>query len=382
MKEIDDLLNAHASDKHSQNGYGPIYHALFKHLRDKPIALLEIGIGTVIQGAYCSMYGHDLPGYRPGASLRAWRDYFTYGSIYGIDVQPDTMIAAEPRITTALCDTTNADAVRSYVSRSMGFDIIIDDGAHIPWMQLATLRNFFPALRPDGLYVIEDVNRVDLNQERILIDRKEEFESILGADALYFQVSMPKADVIVISKRATVTAAIDRLYLAAKQTPSDINEHVPRMREIGASCDHITEFGVRTGVSTAAWAAARPKKLLCYDLARLAEIDRIEEAAKDVGIEFVFHQGDVLTATIEPTDLLFIDTLHVYDQLRAELARHAAQVRSWIVLHDTETFGHSGEVPGSRGLWPAVEEFLQEHPEWVVHQRYRHNNGLTVLTRR
>lgn len=201
MRDLDELLNHHASDKQSQNGYAPIYHALFKHLRDRPIALLEIGIGTVIQGAYCSMYGHDLPGYRPGASLRAWRDYFPIGVVHGIDVQPDTMIVDEPRIVTAICDSTDPQAVRSYLAGGLSFDVIVDDGAHIPELQMRTLRNFYPSLRPNGLYVIEDVNRVDPNQERVLIDRRGEFEDIVG-NALYFAVSVPKADVIVISRRA------------------------------------------------------------------------------------------------------------------------------------------------------------------------------------
>lgn len=198
--DLDELLNAHASDKQSQNGYAPIYHALFKSLRNQRVGLLEIGIGTVIQGAYCSMYGHDLPGYRPGASLRAWRDYFPRGLIYGIDVQPDTMLHGESRISTALVDSTDARTVEAYLGGTAPFDIIIDDGAHIPLLQIETLRNFFPGLAPNGLYVIEDVNRVDPNQECILIDRKDEFEQIIG-DALYFTVSLPKADVIVISRR-------------------------------------------------------------------------------------------------------------------------------------------------------------------------------------
>ena len=34
-----------------------------------------------------------------------------------------------------------------------------------------------------------------------------------------------------------------------------------------------------------------------------------------------------------------------------------------------------------KGLWPAVEEFLIEHPEWKLKERYTHNNGLTILQR-
>jgi hypothetical protein len=178
------------------------------------------------------------------------------------------------------------------------------------------------------------------------------------------------------------TDRIEEIFRRAKQEPSDICEHIGRMRELGEQCPHITEFGVRTGVSTAAWIAARPKIIVCYDIQRCAEIDALEQAALAIGVAFVFRKQDVLQATIEPTDLLFIDTIHTYDQLRRELALHASKSRKYIVLHDTETFGEVGEVPGTRGLWPAVAEFLAVRSEWTVLERRTNNNGLTVLARR
>jgi hypothetical protein len=33
------------------------------------------------------------------------------------------------------------------------------------------------------------------------------------------------------------------------------------------------------------------------------------------------------------------------------------------------------------GLWPAIEEFLAEHSEWEIQQRFTNNNGLTILAR-
>ena len=33
----------------------------------------------------------------------------------------------------------------------------------------------------------------------------------------------------------------------------------------------------------------------------------------------------------------------------------------------------------TKGLWPAIEEFLQNNDEWVLHERYTNNNGLTIL---
>jgi hypothetical protein len=203
--DIDDLLNKHASDKQSQNGYAPIYHALFKNLRHACVHLLEIGIGTLLPNVYCSMYGHDLPGYRPGASLRAWRDYFVNpdSRIYGMDVQPDTMITDEPRIFTVLCNSVDKNCVNETLAGP--FDIVVDDGSHIAEQQILTLKNIWPFLAANGLYVIEDVNRVDHNQGRILVDHKAEFDELMAeVDALYFTVSLPKADVIVISARDCV----------------------------------------------------------------------------------------------------------------------------------------------------------------------------------
>jgi cephalosporin hydroxylase len=176
-------------------------------------------------------------------------------------------------------------------------------------------------------------------------------------------------------------AEAKEFFRQARDQPSDISEHVERMRDLALHCDHITEFGVRAGVSTAAWIAARPKTLVCYDIQRCAEVDQLSRVARRIGIDFTFHQQDVLKTTIDRTDLLFIDTLHTYDQLQAELERHAARVRRYIVLHDTETFGQIGEMPGTRGLWFAVEEYLARHPEWHLLERRTNNNGLTILAK-
>jgi hypothetical protein len=31
------------------------------------------------------------------------------------------------------------------------------------------------------------------------------------------------------------------------------------------------------------------------------------------------------------------------------------------------------------GLWPAIEEFLLLNKDWVLHERFTNNNGLTIL---
>jgi hypothetical protein len=168
------------------------------------------------------------------------------------------------------------------------------------------------------------------------------------------------------------------LYRAACTTPSDIHEHCPTLHALARECGHVTEMGTRTGVSTTALLFARPAKLVCYDFQKYPQIEQLQSLAPPT--ELVFHQADVLQVEIEETDLLFIDTWHVYEQLREELRRHACTARKYIVLHDTTTFGERGETEGHKGLWPAVEEFLAEGT-FHLKQRYENDNGLTVLER-
>lgn len=172
--------------------------------------------------------------------------------------------------------------------------------------------------------------------------------------------------------------ALAERYRLACATPSDINEHLPALYELAKGCKHVTEMGTRTGVSTLALLAAQPERLVCLDVVRYPEVDQL--AAMAGRTQFVFRKEDVLQADIEETDLLFIDTLHGYDQLREELRRHAAKARKYIVLHDTTAFADRGEVEGQRGLWPAVEEFLAAGV-FRLKQRYENNNGLTILER-
>lgn len=172
-------------------------------------------------------------------------------------------------------------------------------------------------------------------------------------------------------------------YALYRDTPFDINEHLPTLRAYAAGCDHVTEFGF--GRSTVALAHARPRVLKCYDpnphdmvRADVAEVARLAEAA---GIHFAQSTENDLAITIEETDLLFIDTIHTHAQLSAELTRHAPNVRKYILMHDTETFSEAGEDGSRPGLQTAIDEFLAAHREWEMVDRFRNNNGLTILWR-
>ena len=174
---------------------------------------------------------------------------------------------------------------------------------------------------------------------------------------------------------------IEEHYQQACFTPCDINEHLPTLRRYAEQCQHVTEFGVRGVVSTWALLAAMPKALRSWDIVH-CPIEEAMSAASGTGISFEFKVGDTREIVIEPTDLLFIDTLHTADQLRQELSRHADNVRKFIICHDTVTFGQNGEAPNTDGLNVAIDKFLQAHPAtWTICERFLNNNGLTVLAR-
>ena len=173
---------------------------------------------------------------------------------------------------------------------------------------------------------------------------------------------------------------IDESYRWHCWTPSDIAELLPVLRKYGEQCEHITEFGVRGGCSTSAWLAARPKKLVCYDIGRYPEVDEIARLAKEGGIEFEFRQENTAEATIEKTDLLFIDTVHNAYQLEHELLFNYKGVKKFIIIHDTHTYGVIGEG-GAAGLWLTILRFLIDNPSWKLLEHRPESNGLTVLQR-
>ena len=184
---------------------------------------------------------------------------------------------------------------------------------------------------------------------------------------------------------------IESLYRRNCDQVSDINQHLPKLRELAEKCQHITEFGTRGGVSTSAFLAAQPDELHSYDIAAGGCCGKNLMGLRGRTV-LKYHNGPEKGDTIKipaipETDLLFIDTFHTAEQLRQELAIHSASVRKFIVLHDTVTYGPNGEghtaenpVPG---LSVALDEFLKLASDyWVMTEQYENNNGLTVLSRK
>ena len=157
MASLTEIMNKHGSDKGSgHHNFTDYYEMLFEPMRERKMNILEIGIGSINRNFPSSMVG--VSGYKPGASLRGWREYFPNATIYGADIDPATMIDGEERIVTFLLDQGSEESLRKTITdREVVFDIIIDDGLHnfpINWKVMQTI---FSRLSPDGYYIIEDV---------------------------------------------------------------------------------------------------------------------------------------------------------------------------------------------------------------------------------
>jgi predicted O-methyltransferase YrrM len=169
-------------------------------------------------------------------------------------------------------------------------------------------------------------------------------------------------------------------YLELINTPSDMNYHLRTLYEYAKKCDHVTEFGVRNGVSTMAFLSACPKRLVSYDLFQDVIVVEAFKEAREMGFNYDYKIENILETEIEETDLLFIDTFHSEIQLDKELNLHSGNVRKYIIFHDVETYGWIGE-DGGCGILRRILDFITNYKVWKPVHYTRINNGLLVIER-
>lgn len=189
----------------------------------------------------------------------------------------------------------------------------------------------------------------------------------------------------------------------------DIMEHLYTLYNYSKECDSIFETGVRGCVSS--WAFLKGlldsningnKKILFMNDIDVCDINELLDCGKNFDIELKYEwKNNLLLDLPQNFDITFIDTWHVYGQLKRELEKFSKLTNKYIIMHDTTVDEIYGEtlrigwdpiiqsqqtgIPVSeitKGLWPAVEEFIYNNPEWYIKERYTNNNGLTILARK
>ena len=168
---------------------------------------------------------------------------------------------------------------------------------------------------------------------------------------------------------------------------SDISAHLPLLEYLASKCSHVTEFGTRDGFSTCAFMSGLQKnqgKLVSFDINMPSFIHEFKNM-EGLPCSWEFRQRSTVDEdlNIEETDLLFVDSLHTYEQVRDELRLHAARVKKFIVFHDTYSHGEfSRDVQGQEGILRAVDEFVESSSEWEQVYKVDFNHGLIVLEKK
>lgn len=150
--KLGELFNHYGSDKMNPHEYHHVYGSILKH-PDEIKSVLEIGLGTNNEDVASNMSANG----KPGASIRAFRDFLPHAMVFGADVDA-RILFEEPRIKTYFVDQTKPETFE-VLAEQIGvadFDLIIDDGLHSPNANLTTMNFALPRLKKGGFFVVED----------------------------------------------------------------------------------------------------------------------------------------------------------------------------------------------------------------------------------
>ena len=165
MATLTELMHKHGSDKGgdaiTNHNYTSVYEPLLFRYKamGSSMNLFELGLGTVNRDLASSMWW--VPGYRPGASHRAWAEWLPEANIFGADIDPDTMFP-DGNIKKFLVNQTDPASIQQMWSQmDEQFDVIIDDGLHEFEANHTFLMNSHHKLKEGGIYIVEDIVNAD-----------------------------------------------------------------------------------------------------------------------------------------------------------------------------------------------------------------------------
>ena len=131
------------SDKGSHHGYQRFYYPILIRYQHQPLRFLEIGVAD-------------------GASMNIWKKFFSRPNhIYGIgykNQQKQYKQEVDNTMTLFMGDQSNECFLKEFIYDSKGnFDIIVDDGSHVPSHVITSFEVLWETLKPGGYYIIEDI---------------------------------------------------------------------------------------------------------------------------------------------------------------------------------------------------------------------------------
>ena len=136
-------------------------------------------------------------------------------------------------------------------------------------------------------------------------------------------------------------------------TASDINEHLPTLFRYAKQCNSALELGVRGCVSSWAITAGLlenkngTRKRIFMNDSRECQIGELVDVLEPLGIDVKYEWKNDLEIEFgadEKYDMVFIDTWHVYGQIKRELEKFSSIATKYIIMHDTTVDEVDGET--------------------------------------
>lgn len=160
--------------------------------------------------------------------------------------------------------------------------------------------------------------------------------------------------------------------------------YVGPLIEFATKCETITEFGIFQGKTIAAFLTTTPKRIIAYDIDLSFYDPVVFDRVKGETVLNVIRANSLGFESATPTDMVFLDTRHVYEHVKKELQLHTNCVSKFIAIHDTEY-----PPPEKRQIHytayldklvkDAVFEFVKLNPQWKIKYQTTEKSGLIVL---
>lgn len=146
LKQPETGRNPYETDRGGWRGYNRVYSKYLSEKKNSPLRILEIGVHS-------------------GYGLLSWASYFKNAKVTGIEIDKSwihdhhkLMMKYDDYSRVKVKYFNSMDASQWNAQISGKFDVIIDDGSHMPSDQLKTLSIAFDYLKFDGIYFIEDIS--------------------------------------------------------------------------------------------------------------------------------------------------------------------------------------------------------------------------------
>ena len=88
-------------------------------------------------------------------SLKLWKGYFGNVNLHGIDI--DEKEFNDTEVTLHKIDQSPLELDKFVANVGIKFDVILDDGSHVPEHQILTINKLWNLVKPGGIYIIEDI---------------------------------------------------------------------------------------------------------------------------------------------------------------------------------------------------------------------------------